>query len=185
VDKPFAPDVSTARRMFALAAKHRTPLFSSSALRFATELFAAKTALSGERIDFVSIRGGGGSFEEYGIHQLEMLVTLMGIGAQRVMACGNGDRSRHVLIEYADGRRGTLTWMQQQDFGLAIAGAKREIILNQVSDFFPNLIKAMLKFFTTGEAPIPAEETIEIAATLATAVSACKTPDKWVNIAMQ
>jgi len=183
VDKPFAPNGAAARRLFALAAKHHTPLFSSSALRFATELGAAKTALSREKADFVSIRGGGGSFEEYGIHQLEMLVTVMGIGVKRVMACGHGARSRHVLVEYADGRRGTLTWMQPQSFGLAIAGTKQDVILNQLSDFFPNLIKAMLNFFATGEAPIPAAETIEIATALAAAISACQTPDRWLSIA--
>lgn len=185
IDKPFAPDVATARRMFELAAKHHTPLFSSSALRFATELSDAKKILADERIDFVSVRGGGGSFEEYGVHQLEMLVTLMGTGIKRVMDCGNGTRSRHILVDYADGRRGTLTWMQGQNFGLAVAGEKREIILDQLNDIFPNLIKAMLEFFRTGKAPVPQEETIEIAAARATAISACKTPDKWISVIKQ
>ena len=38
VDKTFAPDKATAERIFEKAKKYGSPIFSSSALRFATEL---------------------------------------------------------------------------------------------------------------------------------------------------
>jgi hypothetical protein len=38
VDKTFAPDKATAERIFAIADAHGTKCYSSSALRFATEL---------------------------------------------------------------------------------------------------------------------------------------------------
>jgi len=38
IDKTFAPDLDTAKKIFAIAEKHETPLFSSSALRYASEL---------------------------------------------------------------------------------------------------------------------------------------------------
>ena len=37
IDKTFAPDRETAIRLFDLAAKHGTPMYSTSALRFASE----------------------------------------------------------------------------------------------------------------------------------------------------
>lgn len=37
IDKTFAPDRAAALRMFELAEKHRTPMYSTSALRFAAE----------------------------------------------------------------------------------------------------------------------------------------------------
>jgi len=43
VDKTFAPNAAAAERIFNLAAKHKTPVWSSSALRFVdalTEFFA-------------------------------------------------------------------------------------------------------------------------------------------------
>ena len=38
IDKTFAPDLETAKKIFAIAEKHGTPFFSSSALRYASEL---------------------------------------------------------------------------------------------------------------------------------------------------
>ncbi|MDD2442641.1 MAG: Gfo/Idh/MocA family oxidoreductase, partial [Eubacteriales bacterium] len=38
IDKMFAPDAAAARRLFDLAERHHTPLYSTSALRYAREL---------------------------------------------------------------------------------------------------------------------------------------------------
>lgn len=182
IDKPFAPDIATARRIFNLAEKHQTPVFSSSALRFASEILAAKSSLANEKIEFISVRGGGRSFEEYGIHQLEMLVSLMGTGIRRIMSCGNGISSRHIIVDYSDGRRATLTWMPNQNFGIAVVGEKTSIIPESLNNYFPNLIRALLEFFQTGIPPVPKEETIEIAAARSTCLAACQTPDKWFEL---
>ena len=69
-----------AEKIFALGKKYGTVFFSSSALRFAAEHEGKKDALC------VCTTGGGGNLPEYIIHQAEMIVRLMGVGATSVTA---------------------------------------------------------------------------------------------------
>lgn len=175
VDKPFAPDRAAAERMFRLAEKHATPLMSCSALRYAAELAGAKAGdFVGQEISLAAVRGGGGNFAEYAIHQAEMIVALMGCGVQRVRRLGTG-AAIQILVEYAGGRTGTLTWHPQLPFGIPVlVGPNKAVALDTLTNFFPNLIAAILEFFRSGHSPIPPEETLEIAALTAAAVNAAK-----------
>ena len=94
VDKPFAPSKADAEAMFELAAKHNTPLMSSSALRFSTELDAYRNKPG---TTYMETTGGGRSFWEYSIHQIEMIVSVLGTGAKRIMQCGAND-VEHMVI---------------------------------------------------------------------------------------
>ena len=76
IDKTFAPDIASAKKMYELGEKYGTKFFSTSALRYADELNSYESG-----VNSVIIKGGGRSFEEYIVHQIEMLVKLMGIGA--------------------------------------------------------------------------------------------------------
>ncbi len=183
IDKPFAPSVAAAKRMFALAAENDTPLMSSSALRFGSELQSAvNETLAGKKAIFASTQGGGRSFEEYSIHQIEMLVMLLGTGAGRVMQCGSGD-SQLLLIDYPDERRGAMTRIASCGFQAALEyGDGQSRNLNNMSDFFPMFIEAMLEFFATGKSCIAQEETIEIAALVETGIKALTAMDQWIKI---
>ncbi len=181
IDKPFAPDRAAAERLFARADRHHTPLFSSSALRFADELIAARGELACDAVDFMAVRGGGRSFEEYSIHQVEMIVSAMGCGIRRVMQCGHGSTS-HMLLEYADGRRASVTLNLNLPFGASVTGKGKVCDLPQLGNFFPNLIEAMLAFYAGGPAPVDSRETIEIAAVVDAGIRAKKTPDAWIAI---
>jgi predicted dehydrogenase len=182
IDKPFAPDRASAERLFELADKHDTPLMSSSALRFATELLSAKKEIYTEqKVLFAGARGGGKSFEEYGIHQVEMIASLMGLGARRVMQCGNAG-THHLVIAYEDLRRATVTINASLPFAIAVCGEKKSVPLDKLSDFFPNLTSAILQFFSSGVSPINPMETIEIAAIVAAGIDALNTKDQWVHV---
>jgi len=182
LDKPFAPDKAAAERLFSLAERYHTPLMSSSALRFGTELIKARSEeFAEQQVKFAVTRGGGSSFEEYSIHQVEMVVSLLGTGATRVMQCGAG-ATNHMIIEYGDDRRAAITLNSRFPFTIAACGEKDNVVLNTMSDFFPNLIAAMLDFFATGVSPINCSETIEISAIVAAGVRALKSPGVWVNI---
>lgn len=182
IDKPFAPDLKTAERIFAKAEKHNTPMMSSSALRFGSGIqTAVNETLKGMKVNFVATKGGGGSFEEYCIHQIEMLVMLMGTGARRLMQCGSAD-GNIMVVEYNDGRRALVNRMMPCPFQLsAFYGKDKMLMLNEMPDFFPLFIEAMLKFFESGKSSIPKSETLEIAVLVETGIKALKQTDKWLN----
>ena len=182
IDKPFAPDGETAERIFALAEEYHTPLMSSSALRYGDELrnirkekFAAGNALS------VSTTGGGRSFDEYGIHQLEMIVSTLGTGAERVMQLADGP-VKHLAIGYGDGRTATASWHCDMPFTARISDAEKSVFVPDCSNMFENLIADMMTFFDTGVSPVPKAETLEIARILGVSLQALKTPGKWIDL---
>jgi hypothetical protein len=181
MDKPFAPSRAAAERLFALADRHHTPLFSSSALRFGDELIAARRTLAKPEIDAMMTWGGGRSFEEYAIHQLEMIVSTMGGGVRRVMRYGGGPTDL-LALEFADRRRATVALNPRSPFGCHIFGGEAPAMLNSMSTIFPNLIAAILDFFADGTIPVDRKETIEIAGVLDAGIRAGKTPGVWLNV---
>lgn len=185
IDKPFAPDPAAARRMIEKAEKYNTPMMSSSALRFGSALQnALKENIAGQKVSFAATTGGGRSFWEYSIHQIEMLVMLLGTGAIRVMQCGT-ENSQHMLIDYADGRRGAMTLMPCLPFQLSFEYGdkdKKHEVITEMPDFFSCFIDAMLEFFATGEASIKAEETLEIASLVTTGIKALDSLNCWVDV---
>jgi hypothetical protein len=184
IDKPFAPDVAAARRMFEKAGRNKTPLMSCSALRFGSKLQETLAgAMKGRKADFAHTRGGGSSFWEYAIHQVEMLVMLLGTGARRVMQCGRG-ATNHMVIDYGDGRRGCMTLFGGASFTwTAYLEPSERIECLDCGSFFQGFIDAMLEFLLTGRSPIDPAETIEIAALVQTGIETLKTPDTWAPVA--
>ena len=183
LDKPFAPDRATAERLFALAHEYRTPLMSSSALRYGNELRQLRKELAEQKknVRFVGTLGGGSSFQEYGIHQVEMIVSFLGMGAKRVMQCG-GEKTNHMVIGYDDDRRATVTLNPEMPFTAVIChdGGVSHVV--HMNDIFENLIADMLEFFAAGTSPIDYRETIEISTIVAAGNKALSLPGKWVVI---
>jgi hypothetical protein len=103
VDKTFAPDGATARRIFAVAERHGTPCYSTSALRFAAEYRDIDPA----KVRAVNAWGPYG-FETYAIHQLEPIMMLTKGSPKRVLAT-KGEKYSQMLIEFEDGRYATLS----------------------------------------------------------------------------
>jgi hypothetical protein len=182
IDKPFAPSLAAAKRLFEKADKYGTPLMSSSALRFGSDLEKAlKETIAGVPVHYAATRGGG-VFHIYSIHQVEMLVMALGTGAKRVMQCGN-DKANLMVVDYGDGRRGSINLLCNNPFGMGIQyGDGQSLDIGQMNDFFQRFIEAMLKYFDTGEIVVPKEETLEIAAIIEAGNAALKKPDKWVAV---
>ncbi len=181
IDKTFAPSLAAAKRMFAKAEEYSTPLMSSSALRYDASLNEALASMT-EPVNSVLTIGGGGSFEIYAVHQLEMLVKALGTGATRVMQSSNGI-SHNMVIEYPDQRRGAFNFIPGQGFQAVLQyGDSQSISLNQINGFFPLFIDAMLLFFDTGVSQVPQAETLEIAALIEVGCTALKTPGKWIDV---
>lgn len=178
IDKTFAPDRATAEKFFAIAEEYKTPLMSSSALRYGQELIdALNTTFAEEKPAFVTTFGGGSSFQEYSIHQIEMIVTAMGVGAKSVTRV-NCSGCSHFHVEYADGIRGAAMTYGNFGFSSVLNGKSGSAFLLQGSQMFENLLDRILEFYTTGISPIEKAETIEVAAIREAALKADAEPGK-------
>lgn len=190
VDKTFAPDLATARELFDLAKAHGTPLFSSSALRFTPALRSALEGIRGSAIrgtrrspviEYVCTAGGK-NFNNYLVHQVEIVVTALGTGAREVRY-GETKRVQTVQILYSDGRLAQVAVIPDHPFQVTLVPDRGEpLALNNLTDFFPAFIECMLDFFTSRVSPVPTEETLEIMAILEAARLAQQRPDRWVPV---
>lgn len=178
VDKTFAVDRATALRIVEMARKGNTPFFSTSALRFSREYAGLKK----EGIEFISSRGPG-MFGNYGIHQLEPIICLMGAGVQKIMYTGTASTPAFVL-RYADGRCATMTQLGWEcDFSLALNyEGDHAVVLQGASDFYQQFIVQLVGFFEDGVPRVPAEETVQVITILEYGHKAMQTPDVWVEL---
>ena len=182
IEKPIAATLAEARRLFEKAVAHQTPLMSSSALRFGSALEnALRDAVAGEPVRFVATRGGG-RFESYAMHQLEMLVMALGTGATQVMQLGNAEANL-MVVNYRDGRRGVINLIPGHPFQFSTQyGEGRALVIDHIDDSSLRLVDAMLAFFATGASPVPIAQTLEVAALTEAGMAALKTPYIWVNV---
>ncbi len=178
VDKTFAPDYKTAEALFDLAQQHHTPMFSTSALRFSKEL----EGVSKEGIRTLATTGAG-VMSNYAIHQLEMIVQLMGTKAERLMFMGS-ESCPQLIIQFS-GNRSAVMGQYGWDCPFSIHGAKDDgtfINIPSCSEYFERFVPALLQFFETGEPPVPAEETIMIAKLREYGINAINWPGTWVHL---
>ena len=168
IDKPFADSLATAERIFATAEKYGTPLMSSSALRFSDELLSGK--LQAMKPILFTTTGGGRSFDEYGIHQLEMIVSVMGTDVKNITFTGN-EKRLSLSYEFANGNMAQIAYSLYMPFTITAAGENGAICFSSASHIFENLIDAMLDFFADGKSRVPKEETLAIAALLEKSVA--------------
>ncbi len=159
IDKTFATSQAEARKIFQIAEKYGTKIFSSSALRFATEYDKYLN-----RVKNLMVFGSGPNFEEYCIHLIEINVKLMGMGAKNVRIYSNNN---HVVakIYYNDDRTSFINFARSlMPFAINVDPnddvdsyyAKIE------SDYFYNLVDAVIKFYGAGALPVSCEETLEV-----------------------
>ena len=157
IDKTFTPNLAEAKEIFAIAEKYGTPFFSSSALRYATEL----DTLDGCRQ--IMTTGGGGSVGEYIVHQAEMVVKKLGVGAESVSAQAVGDQLIFT-VSYPDDRSASMIYGKAYPFTAYMANAEKAVYKPISSDFFKLLIADMLEFFTSGARSFDPAETLEVMA---------------------
>ena len=164
VDKTFAPDLATARRIFELADEHKTPIQTTSALRYTNvqDFVGAHGGTAAVR-DMVAW-GGGSSFAEYAIHPVELIVSCMGPAAQAVMRRGTEEHSQ-LLINFSNGRTGVANVYTQGEtpYAAAVTTAKvTEVITVNTSRIFINNAAAVLELFESRKPNIDREETLVI-----------------------
>lgn len=184
VDKTFAPSRAAARRMFDKAARHGTPLFTTSALRYAQELQAALGGdLAGGRVPLAVVDGVHDFRRQYAVHAVEMLVMLMGPGARRLMQVGT-PVTPEIIVDYGDDRRGVLQFKRPgfKVFAETADGATLGFDVKQ--DFWTGpggFIVHLLRFFDTGVPPVQPAETLEVMRLLEVGARAVDRPGVWLR----
>jgi hypothetical protein len=168
IDKPVAGSLADAIAIYELAKKHDVPCFSASSLRFSPGI---QSLLKNEELG--SIAGaatwGSCSYQEgipdmffYGIHGIEPLFVLMGMGCETVTRIRTED-SDLVSGVWKDGRIGTYRGIRRNKAGFgAMAFGKKAIIQTEEAGGYDELCREIGRFFKTRKAPVSAEETIEI-----------------------
>ena len=177
IDKTFAPNYATAKEIYALAEKYGVKFFTSSALRYAEELNAhmgtAKT---------ISTVGGGSNLDEYIIHQIEMVVKCLGVGAEKVCYNKHADQE-WAEVSYPDGRYATMMFAPCMPFAATVAdGEGRSAHLPINSAFFDNLIADIFHFFETGETSFCGSETLEVMKIREAVIKAKSEAGVWLKL---
>lgn len=183
VDKTFAHDLETGKRLFALAEAHGTPVFSSSAQRYCQSILDYQAAQKKKPM-FVSTVGPH-SLSNYAVHQLEPIVALMGTGVKRIKGFPVGSAVTQLILDYGEGRMANFVQTPQPwaEFNFMVSdGEQGERLVSDDRNFYHNLSKAILDFFVHGICPVRKEETLEILAIIDAARLSRTLPDTWLDI---
>ena len=180
IDKTFAPNLEEAKAIFEIARKHKTPMFSTSALRCAEELdrFSAP-------VYSVITTGGGMSLEVYIIHQIEMIERLMGVGAKRVMSLSGG-RNASLAIDCGGGRNAVINFSNSFGFSISVEGEKAadkpSVYLPITSKFFINMLVRILEMFETKKPYVEEEHTLEVMAIRDACMKSQRNLYEWTEV---
>jgi predicted dehydrogenase len=163
VDKTFAQDLKTARRIFALADKHRVALQTSSALRY-TSVQTAAQELGLANVRHMVAWGGGGSFGEYAIHPTELVISCMGPKAVSLMRRGTDDQSQ-LLLNFSGGRTAVINVYVKAETAFAATlttDKATRYVVPDMGTLFVDMAAAILDFFDKGKAAIDRKESLII-----------------------
>jgi predicted dehydrogenase len=176
IDKPFTCGVADARKVVSLAEKHAVPVFSSSALRYATELVEfVKDDKHGKVVGAVAY-GPAPLYEadprlnpglyHYGIHAVEMLYALMGPGCRRV-TCTHEKGADVATGQWADGRLGTVRGLRagKAEYGF-VAFTEQGVrpVAVGLRYAYRDLLREVVRMFAEKKAPLDVAVTVEIVA---------------------
>lgn len=166
IDKPLASSYEDAKEIARLAKEAGVPWFSSSSLRY------GEIATTMKYPDAIGVITWGPSPLEphhqldlswYGIHAVELLFTLIGTGCQEVTRISTPDVDV-ITGRWSGGRVGTVYAMRRNDtYGATVFRPKlTEQSRPDMRESYTPLVEQIVKFFQTGQPPVPNEETLEI-----------------------
>lgn len=187
IDKPFATDLEESIRIFDAAEKYRTPIFTSSALRFIKSIQSLDPATSGKVLGAhtfspCSIEPYLADLLWYGIHGIEMLFSVMGTGCKTVQRT-HTEFFDSVTGVWDDDRIGTFRGFRKggSGFGGTVFTGKNIITLGDFDGYKP-LVEAVVNFFESGIPPVTRRETLEIIAFIMAADESKKQGGKAVAL---
>jgi len=169
IDKPLAASLKDAREIYRLCAESRVPCFSASALRFYPGIQALKPAAAFEIYGVEAFSPAPTEPHHpdlywYGIHGVEILYTLMGPGCAWVERT-YADDAEVTVARWKDGRTATFRGIRKgpHEYGATVYGSKGVKLSEPVKGaLYQGLVTEIVRFFQTGRAPVPPEETLEM-----------------------
>ena len=179
IDKTFAPDYETAVKIFEAGKAGGSPFFSTSALRYCEEIEYYKTL---NDVKSIIITGPGGSFEEYIIHQVEMLVKICSKKPVKCKVETVGLTSEGTVM-YEDGTRAKLIYSPRYPFTVyADDGVESGEQKPVVSGYFPQLMEEILKFFETGVLPFDSQQTLDCMKIREALIKGFEKDGEWIEL---
>jgi len=169
IDKPLAGSLADAFAIAQAAKDFKQPLFSTSSLRYMTNMDDIVKNQTAGRIVGAEVYGPcpleatHPDFFWYGIHGVEALFTVMGTGCKTVSRVHAPDADVAVGI-WEGNRTGTFRGMRtgkMYSYGGNAFGEKAILPLGDYNGYDP-LLKEIIKYFQTGISPVAADETLEI-----------------------
>lgn len=188
IDKFLAPTVKEAKEIAHMAERHRTPIFSSSSLRYAVELEAAMKEFRSDHVsDFAA--GGMGKWEGYGIHTLSLALRVMGHGVKRLINTGT-KTAAIITLDYGMDRRVALAVRTAQNeynefpwtFGGRIGDRHISGTVKDFDGFYAGLMKQSARFFKTGKSDMQVEEALVAVAILEGGTRSCEEGGRWLAL---
>ncbi len=174
IDKPVTATLSDAVKLVDVAKRMNAKWFCSSSLRY------VKNAQKANKGELGPIRGANcwtptqveptqSEFFWYAIHGAEPLYTIMGTGCRDVRCTGTA--TEDVMVgTWKDGRLGVMRALNYKRKGAGYGGTiyteRYGVVDMGTYQGYKPLLVEILKFFKTGEVPIPPEETLELYAFL-------------------
>ena len=178
VDKTFTTGYESAKRMMDTAEKHGTPMYTSSALRYAPDY----DEIDGTDVTAINCIGPN-DLNNYSIHMLEPMMKIMRTDASEVMYT-EAEGYYSINIRFVDGRAGSVSGYMDKRFPfmIAYAGKNATKVAHATAPFWPVFTKGLCDFFLKGEIKVDPRESMAIMAIRTAAYEAKKTPGEWVKV---
>lgn len=181
IDKPLAASYTEAAEIFKLAEQNNARFFTSSSLRFETNIAALKNGDAvGEILACDAFSPAGldptnpGMFW-YGIHGVEILYTFMGQGCIS-LNCEATDKYHLISGTWADGRIATMRGSRcgAHNYGATVFGSKGifQTLMSTEVPLYSTLLRQIVPFFQGGPAPVEPAESLEMMAFIQAAIVA-------------
>lgn len=176
IDKTFAPGYDEAQAIFDMAAQYGTKCFSSSALRYASELHGLEDCRA------VITTGGGDSFDEYIIHQVEMIVKTIAQKPKAVRVEKQGSQYIGSVL-FENGRKAAMAYAPPYPFTIQADTSRHESVFREIrSDFFKALITDILHFFETGNISFDISQTLDVMRIRSALIQSKRRPGEWHSL---
>lgn len=187
IDKPISNSLKGGIEIFKQSKKYNIPVFSSSSLRFAPQIQSLANGklgkvLGADTYSPAHLEKTHPDLFWYGIHGVEILYTLMGVGCKSVTRTSVAD-TELVVGTWADDRIGVFRGLRsgKLDYGgTAFCEKGIESIASYTG--YDDLLIQIVRYFRTGEVPVKPEVTLEMLAFMEAADMSKKNGGKSVEL---